>query len=132
MLINFYSIEIYIVHLRSRRVGSFHAAPARAPLVTEPRFILPTADCLWPNAWTTPGFLYLPVLFEDFADPIISGREEIGFPKVFSSIDVNKLQESHYVSTSWRGAIWGRMTLTGLKEAKHDPEQSTTASPTDE
>lgn len=75
---------------------------------------------------------YLPVLFEDFADPIISGREEIGFPKVFSSIDVNKRQESHYVSTSWRGAVWGRMTLTGLKEAKHDPEQSTTASPTDE
>ena len=75
---------------------------------------------------------YLPVLFENLADPIISGREEIGFPKVFSSIDVNKRQESHYVSTSWRGAVWGRMSLTGLKEVKHDHEQSTPASPTDE
>ncbi|KAF7588819.1 hypothetical protein BBP40_005173 [Aspergillus hancockii] len=59
---------------------------------------------------------YLPVLFEDLTDPIISGREELGFPKVFSSIDVNRRRQSYHVTTSWRGALWGRLSLTGLEE----------------
>ncbi|EKV07623.1 Salicylate hydroxylase, putative [Penicillium digitatum PHI26] len=61
---------------------------------------------------------YLPIMFEDLTDPILSGREELGFPKVFSTIDVNKRQESYHVTTSWRGAVWGRMTLTGLSEVE--------------
>ena len=31
---------------------------------------------------------YLPVMFEDLADPILTGREELGFPKVFSDTDI--------------------------------------------
>ncbi|RLL94111.1 hypothetical protein CFD26_103403 [Aspergillus turcosus] len=61
---------------------------------------------------------YLPVLFEDLADPIISGREELGFPKVFSTIDVQQRQDSYHVTASWRGAVWGRVSLTGLRDEK--------------
>ncbi|GCB27430.1 3-hydroxybenzoate 6-hydroxylase 1 [Aspergillus awamori] len=60
---------------------------------------------------------YLPVLFEDLADPIISGREELGFPKLFSTIDIQKRDESYHVTAAWRGATWARLTLTGLCEA---------------
>jgi len=70
---------------------------------------------------------YLPVLFEDLADPIISGREELGFPKVFSTIDVQTREDSLDVTTSWRGATWGRMSLTGLHtEETSDPSPSET------
>jgi hypothetical protein len=61
---------------------------------------------------------YLPIIFEDLTDPIISGREELGFPKLFSTIDVAKPKDSYHITTSWRGSAWGRMTLTGLSEAE--------------
>lgn len=61
---------------------------------------------------------YLPVMFEDLTDPIISGREELGFPKLFSDINVDKRKDSCHVTTSWRGAVWGEMNLTGLEEEK--------------
>jgi hypothetical protein len=38
---------------------------------------------------------YLPVLFEDLADPIITGRDEIGIPKVYCELDIQR-QESSY------------------------------------
>jgi len=59
---------------------------------------------------------YLPVMFEDLTDPILSGREELGFPKLYSNIDVDKRKQSYHVTTSWRGAVWGRMSLTDLNE----------------
>ncbi|KAE8154447.1 hypothetical protein BDV25DRAFT_172095 [Aspergillus avenaceus] len=62
--------------------------------------------------------LYLPVLFEDLTDAIISGREELGFPKVYSDIDIDNRRDSYAVTAGWRGAVWGRMSLTGLKEGQ--------------
>lgn len=70
---------------------------------------------------------YLPVLFEDFTDPIISGREELGFPKIFSSIDVNRHVGSYHASLSWRGAVWGMMEMTGLDEVDNLGQDSETA-----
>ncbi|GMF73139.1 unnamed protein product [Aspergillus oryzae] len=67
---------------------------------------------------------YLPVLFEDLADPILSGREELGFPKVFSSIDVNRRRHSYHVTASWRGGVWGRLNLTGLEEKSEEETQT--------
>lgn len=61
---------------------------------------------------------YLPIMFEDLTDPILSGREELGFPKLFSTIDVEKRENSCHVTASWRGAVWGQMNLNGLKEQK--------------
>ncbi|KIW68488.1 hypothetical protein PV04_04430 [Phialophora macrospora] len=59
---------------------------------------------------------YLPILFESLTDPIVSGREELGMPKLFSSIDVDRRDSSYHITLSWRGAVWGRYQLSGLKE----------------
>lgn len=61
---------------------------------------------------------YLPVLLEDLTDPIISGREELGFPKAYSNIDVDGRYDSCHVTASWPGAVWGRMSLIGLSESQ--------------
>ncbi|KEF55915.1 salicylate hydroxylase [Exophiala aquamarina CBS 119918] len=59
---------------------------------------------------------YMPILFENLADPIVSGREELGMPKLYSSVDVHRRQDSSYfINTSWQGANWGRFRLTGLQ-----------------
>lgn len=59
---------------------------------------------------------YLPILFENLADPIVSGREELGMPKLYSSIDVHRRQDSSYfINAAWQGATWGRFRLTGLQ-----------------
>lgn len=59
---------------------------------------------------------YMPILFESLADPIVSGREELGMPKLYTAIEVHQREQSHYVQTSWQGAVWGRFSLAGLKE----------------
>jgi 2-polyprenyl-6-methoxyphenol hydroxylase-like FAD-dependent oxidoreductase len=59
---------------------------------------------------------YLPLLFENLTDPIVSGREELGMPKLFSDIDVYARDKGYFINTSWRGANWGNFRLTGLRE----------------
>ncbi len=59
---------------------------------------------------------YMPVLFENLADPCVSGREELGMPKLYSAIDVEREDESYCVTTSWQGARWGTFKLTALRE----------------
>lgn len=58
---------------------------------------------------------YMPILFESLTDPIVSGREELGMPKLYSAIDVYHGAESYRVMTSWQGSLWGNFTLSGLK-----------------
>jgi hypothetical protein len=57
---------------------------------------------------------YLAVLFEDLADPIITGRDELGMPKVFCSIDAGVVGKSASVSLSWRGTRFGQINISGL------------------
>ncbi|KAK0843347.1 hypothetical protein LTR03_008703 [Friedmanniomyces endolithicus] len=59
---------------------------------------------------------YLPVLFENAADPIITGRDELGMPKLFADIDVkeNDGDKSSEISLSWRGTTFGTFTVSGL------------------
>ncbi|KAF2162584.1 hypothetical protein M409DRAFT_69143 [Zasmidium cellare ATCC 36951] len=66
---------------------------------------------------------YLPILFENLADPIVSGREELGMPKLYSGIDIFQRGEgSYHIRTSWQGAVWGHFHLTGLESV--DPQQT--------
>ncbi|OAQ63761.1 FAD binding domain-containingprotein [Purpureocillium lilacinum] len=66
------------------------------------------------------GF-YCPVTFEDCADPMIAGREDLGWPKLFSDIDIQQPSEgSMEVSLSWHGAKWASFWLRGLQ--KKNPE----------
>lgn len=71
---------------------------------------------------------YMLVLFESFTDPITTGREELGFAKLWAELP-DSLVEAHestqgkrYKRThtaSWFGYEFMRLELSGLKE--HDP-----------
>ncbi|KAL3457403.1 hypothetical protein BJX64DRAFT_18920 [Aspergillus heterothallicus] len=66
---------------------------------------------------------YLPILFESLTDPIVSGREELGMPKLYSAIDANERDQSYYLQASWQGAVWGRFRWEGLVD--EDPAAHT-------
>ena len=59
---------------------------------------------------------FLPLLFEDLADPILSGREELGFPKVFCNINTYRRANSVRAQLSWQGAVFGNMSVGDLQE----------------
>jgi acetoacetate decarboxylase len=69
---------------------------------------------------------YCAVLWENLADPILTGREELGMAKLFADIDVEIGDDaaSHSVSASWMGYIFARMTLEHLAEAAAAPAQA--------
>ncbi|KAJ1323508.1 salicylate hydroxylase [Microdochium nivale] len=49
---------------------------------------------------------FLPVLFESAADPITTGREELGMPKVFADVEVTRNDKDNSTlrtACSWRG-----------------------------
>ncbi|KAF7195924.1 FAD-dependent monooxygenase ltmM [Pseudocercospora fuligena] len=78
-----------------------------------------------------PRGTYIPVLFESLADPILSGREELGMPKLFSSIDVYRRATSLRVNASWQGAVWGNFAWTALKEIDLPKEAPSTGTAED-
>ena len=64
---------------------------------------------------------YIPVLFEDLTDPIITGRDEVGFPKVFASIDVQDHSDGYRIMLSWRGVTFGNFELKDLQKTPPPP-----------
>lgn len=60
---------------------------------------------------------YLPVLFENMADPIITGREEINFPKVFATLEEQLSASSYTLSAGWEGTEFCQINLEGLVES---------------
>lgn len=62
---------------------------------------------------------YLPVLFESLTDPIVSGREELGMPKLYCSLDIYKRSLSYRIQAGWQGATFATIALDGL--ASDDP-----------
>lgn len=63
---------------------------------------------------------YCPILFENLAESIVTGREELGLPKVFSEILVTRESTSYRAKVSWNGAQWGALELTGLQASEKD------------
>lgn len=74
-------------------------------------------ECALKDGTTSKG-TYLPILFESLADPILSGREELGMPKVYSSIDIYRGSTSYRVRTGWEGSCWGELLFQGLEEVE--------------
>ncbi|EYE91875.1 uncharacterized protein EURHEDRAFT_525829 [Aspergillus ruber CBS 135680] len=71
---------------------------------------------------------YLSVLFEDRADPITSGREELGYAKVYISLEEEEEEvgedyaKNWAVRMSWEGTVFGHMRLDGLMEVESSGE----------
>jgi hypothetical protein len=59
---------------------------------------------------------YVPLIFENSAEAIVMGREELGLPAVFSDIEVQKDENKANVQVSWRGTTFATLDLEGLDE----------------
>ncbi|KAI1452309.1 hypothetical protein F4805DRAFT_39663 [Annulohypoxylon moriforme] len=70
-----------------------------------------------PNGTIRKG-TFLPVLWEDMADPIISGREELGYPKLFAEISISETQGAYHMSASWLGSRFADFSLDNLREVE--------------
>ncbi|KAF6813339.1 FAD binding domain protein [Colletotrichum sojae] len=68
---------------------------------------------------------HLAVLFESLADPIVSGREELGMPKLFCDIDFELHATAARVRASWRGATFADISLKNLRSDDPKTEHGT-------
>ncbi|KAJ2993393.1 hypothetical protein NUW58_g1855 [Xylaria curta] len=68
---------------------------------------------------------FLPVLFENLADPIVSGREELGMPKLYCSLDIWRSEKSMRIQANWRGAVFGNIVLEGLQDVSPSEDKGT-------
>lgn len=60
---------------------------------------------------------YIPILFEDLADPIITGRDDVGFPKLFADIAIQEDNGGNAtISLKWRSTEFCRLQIEGLAE----------------
>lgn len=57
----------------------------------------------------------MPILFESLADPIVSGREELGMPRIYMAIGVHERNSSYRLQTVWVGVVWGHLELEDLQ-----------------
>ena len=64
---------------------------------------------------------YLAVLFENAADPIITGRDELGMPKLFCEIEARVEGENASISLSSRGTTFGKISVSGLATPQPTP-----------
>ena len=56
----------------------------------------------------------MPLLFESLADPIVTGRDELGMPKVYCEIDIHQRFKSYRMQASWQGTRFCDFNLEGL------------------
>ncbi|KAL2135111.1 hypothetical protein VTI74DRAFT_9704 [Chaetomium olivicolor] len=67
---------------------------------------------------------FLVVLLESLADPIVTGREELGMPKLFCDINIETAADGKAATTkiqaSWRGQTFLRIHMDELEEATSD------------
>lgn len=65
-----------------------------------------------------PPGVFVPVLWENLADPIITGREELGMSKLYAEIpDLIRTDEGCICSCGWRGFEFLRLGVSGLESA---------------
>jgi hypothetical protein len=57
-------------------------------------------------------------MWENLADPIITGREEIGHPKLYAEIpELRIVQGAHHCAASWMGFKFLEMEVAALRYA---------------
>ncbi|KAF4625093.1 hypothetical protein G7Y89_g13079 [Cudoniella acicularis] len=75
---------------------------------------------------------YMPVLFENLADPIITGRDELGMPKIYCAIDTHRRKHGYHMSAGWQGAKFCDFHLEGLEEVDASGTKGTIGGEDDE
>ncbi|KAL5085976.1 hypothetical protein Trisim1_009742 [Trichoderma cf. simile WF8] len=73
--------------------------------------------------------IYIPIVLENLADPIISGREDLGWPKLYSEIKFKNdtgVGGNLDVELSWGGVKWAFFSW-GRLDANDAPQSSHTA-----
>ncbi|PQE15106.1 hypothetical protein CJF31_00007186 [Rutstroemia sp. NJR-2017a BVV2] len=73
---------------------------------------------------------FVPVMFENLADPIITGREELGVAKVYATLDETKSDSSFALSAGWQGTEFCKLTLEGLSPASSGGNATAEEAPT--
>ncbi|KAK4934612.1 hypothetical protein LTR10_024162 [Elasticomyces elasticus] len=66
---------------------------------------------------------YLSVLFENMADPIITGRDELGYAKVYATLDDTRDSSRLNVEMGWEGSQWGHLAIRGLQKISEDTDK---------
>ncbi|SLK07889.1 acetoacetate decarboxylase family protein [Novosphingobium mathurense] len=62
---------------------------------------------------------FLPVLWESLCDPIITGREEIGYPKIYANIPDYEVREGKTrITADWQGFQFIDIEVNSLRPAK--------------
>jgi hypothetical protein len=69
---------------------------------------------------------FLAVLFESLTDPIVTGREELGMPKLYCSLDSYRRDGSMRIKAGWQGATFGDLEWEGLEKVEDKPASETT------
>ncbi|KAM5345119.1 hypothetical protein ACJ41O_010981 [Fusarium nematophilum] len=59
---------------------------------------------------------FLAVLLESLADPVITGREELGMPKIYCDIDIENQESATNIRCSWRGTEFVNIAMNGLRK----------------
>jgi hypothetical protein len=75
---------------------------------------------------------FLPILFESLTDPIVSGREELGMPKLYCTVDIWRRSSSYRIQTGWQGVQFGSLSLEGLTETDPGASKGTIGGEDDE
>jgi hypothetical protein len=60
---------------------------------------------------------FIPVIFENQADSIFSGREELEFSKVYATLDVKSISSNYKLSAGWEGTEFCQLNIAGLKQS---------------
>lgn len=55
-----------------------------------------------------------PILFENLADPIMTGREELNMPKVYADLESDQTSTSYELKASWGGTSFCELKLDDL------------------
>lgn len=58
--------------------------------------------------------IYCPLMLENLTDPIITGREELGVPKLYSDIDMEESGADCSVKIGWRGSTFAEFSWSNL------------------
>jgi hypothetical protein len=60
---------------------------------------------------------YIPVFFENLTDPIVTGHDELGMPKIYCEIGIKHSSKSLNMQASWRGTSFVSIHIANLDVA---------------